>query len=296
MWGECRDWRNEIEEGGPGAPLSGGARAHLSTCAACRAAQVEGERLRQLLGGLGCVEPPADFDFRLRARMARGGRPARATLIRTRRAFGLAAACLAVFCGLAFLRLNSAGTGGEFRAADVSDAATNDGALPRPGARAEAPDTGGAGVETGGVSRTIGAADGIRLTGAGGGGPEVAASAQPRRTTPAAYAAALPARAAGRQPGNRPGHSRRPGDSAFGVSAARVRTISGADDETASVRRQPLAIPVGASDEPLRVLLRDERGSVRLVPTRSVSFGSQQIVARERGAQKTSFTDQEGVW
>src|SRR5689334_19451543 len=67
---DCKAYRREIEEAVEGRPASADARAHLALCRACGDALRERERLRALVGGLGRVEAPADFEFRLRARMA----------------------------------------------------------------------------------------------------------------------------------------------------------------------------------------------------------------------------------
>src|ERR1044071_1686117 len=67
---ECKVYRREIDEAAGGGHVSTGARAHAAHCRACGDALRERERLRALVGGLGRVEAPADFEFRLRARMA----------------------------------------------------------------------------------------------------------------------------------------------------------------------------------------------------------------------------------
>lgn len=43
---------------------------HLRECGACREFQEKQTKLRQIVGSLGTVAAPADFDFRLRARLA----------------------------------------------------------------------------------------------------------------------------------------------------------------------------------------------------------------------------------
>src|SRR5918998_6414155 len=65
---ECKVFRREIEE--DGGVMSAGARAHASLCRACGEELRERESLRALVGGLGKVDAPADFEFRLRARMS----------------------------------------------------------------------------------------------------------------------------------------------------------------------------------------------------------------------------------
>ena len=54
--------------------------------------------------------------------------------------------------------------------------------------------------------------------------------------------------------------------------------------------------PVKASGEPLRVILRDERGAERVVPMRSVSFGSQDVLARGAATRPSATVDVGGVW
>lgn len=65
----CQACRREIEES-DGRSLAGHAGAHLETCAECRAFAEEQTTLRRLIGSLEVVSAPADFDFRLRARLA----------------------------------------------------------------------------------------------------------------------------------------------------------------------------------------------------------------------------------
>ena len=66
----CQTCRAEIEELEAGAPLSERARAHVRVCPECWAFHDERQALRRLVGGLGPVSAPPDFDFRLRARLA----------------------------------------------------------------------------------------------------------------------------------------------------------------------------------------------------------------------------------
>ena len=67
-WMECRATRREIDEGGE--QLSVQALRHVAACAPCLAFRNERARLRELLTSLEPVTAPADFDFRLRARIA----------------------------------------------------------------------------------------------------------------------------------------------------------------------------------------------------------------------------------
>lgn len=62
--------RREIDQTAAGEQLSSEALRHVASCAACAAFQNERARLRELLTSLEPVAAPADFDFRLRARIA----------------------------------------------------------------------------------------------------------------------------------------------------------------------------------------------------------------------------------
>ncbi|HKG60844.1 MAG TPA: hypothetical protein VKB05_13875 [Pyrinomonadaceae bacterium] len=66
----CKLIRRELDELMLGAEWSAAATEHLRECASCREFQVQQTKLRQIVGSLGTVEAPADFDFRLRARLA----------------------------------------------------------------------------------------------------------------------------------------------------------------------------------------------------------------------------------
>ena len=98
---ECRVTRQQIDELELGERPNERATAHLSLCAGCRDFRAERNELRELVGSLESVVAPADFEMRLRARIAREQSPSRqeplfARLIRTP---ALAAAALFVMAG-----------------------------------------------------------------------------------------------------------------------------------------------------------------------------------------------------
>src|ERR1043165_10208430 len=68
---ECREVRQEIDQSELGQRLSESSESHLIGCASCAAFRAERTRLRELVGSLQPVTAPADFDVRLRARLAR---------------------------------------------------------------------------------------------------------------------------------------------------------------------------------------------------------------------------------
>ncbi|HSS19226.1 MAG TPA: hypothetical protein VLL54_04070 [Pyrinomonadaceae bacterium] len=66
----CQNIRGEIEAAGSADYLSRAAMAHISSCPACETLSRQQNQLHSILSGLGTVEAPGDFDFKLRARLA----------------------------------------------------------------------------------------------------------------------------------------------------------------------------------------------------------------------------------
>lgn len=66
----CEEIRRELDELTLDETCSTTAIEHLRGCGACREFQEKQTKLRQIVGSLGTVSAPADFDFRLRARLA----------------------------------------------------------------------------------------------------------------------------------------------------------------------------------------------------------------------------------
>jgi hypothetical protein len=78
---QCRHVRREIDDSELNLRLSDQVQAHIASCPDCHEFRDERTRLRQLVGSLEPVTAPADFDLRLRARIAaERQRPARASL------------------------------------------------------------------------------------------------------------------------------------------------------------------------------------------------------------------------
>jgi len=66
----CEVIRQELDELMLDETSSAAVAEHLRQCAACREFNEKQTRLRQIVGSLGTVSAPPDFDFRLRARLA----------------------------------------------------------------------------------------------------------------------------------------------------------------------------------------------------------------------------------
>jgi hypothetical protein len=103
----CRKARREIEAAAGAEFLNIRVRRHLSSCAACKAVLREQTSLLQLVSSLGTVSAPDDFDFRLRARLAREkqelARPLAGNLLFGLRSGALATILLLVGSALMFV-------------------------------------------------------------------------------------------------------------------------------------------------------------------------------------------------
>ena len=103
----CNQVRTEIDEKDLTVSLSPGAMEHLRHCNECQEFQIKGTKLRQIVGSLETVAAPADFDFRLRARLAndrtvasyRSMAPVRVWRLRS----AAVAAMLLIFAGTIFV-------------------------------------------------------------------------------------------------------------------------------------------------------------------------------------------------
>lgn len=107
----CELVRRELDERILEETCSTAALDHLRECAACRDFDEKQTKLRQIVGSLGTVAAPADFDFRLRARLANESNSAAShfnffAVPALRRGF-VAAAVLIVFAIGALLVRNS---------------------------------------------------------------------------------------------------------------------------------------------------------------------------------------------
>lgn len=67
---QCNAIRRELEEVALNEVFSVATAEHVRACADCREFQRQQMKLRQIIGSLDTVNAPADFDFRLRARLA----------------------------------------------------------------------------------------------------------------------------------------------------------------------------------------------------------------------------------
>jgi len=100
----CKLVRRELDELMLGEAWSAAATEHLRDCAECREFHVQQTKLRKIVGSLGTVEAPADFDFRLRARLAKGASSAPIYWRLVRSGMVVAAMAVVVLMGVVVVR------------------------------------------------------------------------------------------------------------------------------------------------------------------------------------------------
>jgi hypothetical protein len=257
---DCKVFRREIEEAADGRPASAAARAHLALCRACGEELRERERLRALVGGLGRVEAPADFEFRLRARMAASRAEGGRNGFNGRWLYGFApvavAACFLIVSATLYFRQAA-----RPRTEDMPVAAASPAQTPAINKTEVAP---------------------VESAKAGGqtvpSNPVEVASSRVHKVARRSNARAAQARE---------------------VALRNERRTDVAQQNTANftVTGAPVIhLPVQSSAEPLRLILRDESGAERVVPMRSVSFGSQDLLSRGAATRPPVATEVGGVW
>lgn len=285
---DCKLFRSEIEDADIDAGVSDAARAHLSRgCDACGEFYRERRSLRDLLGGLERVSAPADFEFRLRARLAGGAGGSREGFPRLRFVprFAPVAAAVCLLVAAAFtIRLQFASP-----QTDGGERATVGVATPLESERNE-PVT----IQTGTASTGDALERGLKSNEASGRNLQIADEVQ---ISPPAPGRGVEVVRHNFAPSN--ALARRSNSPAARENASRVGTTakiaSTAPDEVATAA-QTVAVRVGASARPLKVVLRDERGTARVVPVQRVSFGAQDLVRHVSTNARASLAEREGVW
>jgi hypothetical protein len=265
----CQKYRTEIEELERGAALTESARAHAAGCDSCRAFRAGDDSLRALVGGLARVEAPGDFEFRLRARIARsegvGARPAFWRGFVPGGAWLTVAGCLVLALGV-FVRFRP----GQTTSPQSAPAAVQTHEIAR--AASTPGKSVGAGVEDGEV-RTVAHAESL----------PTALVRSSNRTTRAqqSHKFILPHEAAEQLAGLQNG-----GD------ATETLTL---DSQGMKIYvGTPIALPVSTHDRPLEALFKDTSGATRSVSVDAVTFGARDLRSRRAQARNASYT--QGVW
>lgn len=277
---DCKVFRTEIDVAADGGALGPRAAAHVASCAACGDELRGREALRGLVRGLGRVEAPADFEYRLRARMAGskpgGGRGVFGGLFPVRGfAWAAFAVCvLSVTAAVYYMQAQQS----KQNAPSVAESA------PQAPASPIASEPNNANQKTTQQSEQSGG----RQTVANDPSPILAQRASDvkrvvtqtrERELSAREPRAESTRGRSLEADLRPAPVQLPG-------------LNSANNGAALVQAQ--GIQLGTSAGTLRVVLRDERGTP--VTMRSVSFGSQQLLSREAATRRPNSKDEEGVW
>jgi hypothetical protein len=265
---EDRDSRREY--------LSDAAESHMAACASCRIFGEERLALRRLVGGLERVSAPADFEFRMRARMAseRSVGASRAAWF-TFKPAGLSwplAGCLALAISASLYfqpRIDETPATSSAEQARVATPQTTQ--APVAAATEAAPH----------AART--ASNEIRS------GASVVAS----KISPAQHRRTLPSRLTGREV-----VEREPARVEESTSTSLTGTMPRfASSDAARVEGATIPVPLDAPEGRLNVLLRDTSGGARTISVDSVSFGSRDVMGRPGAAYKrASLSTNEGVW
>lgn len=285
---DCKAFRTESEELETGESLSAGAQAHVNTCTGCRTFQAERLALRQLVGQLGAVSAPPDFDFHLRARLAAAKAAGNHSSHRMRFAPGLkaisvAAAFAVMIAGAIIFKQLQTGqsprqqvaTGNSSPAQTVPDSQPqkHDNASEQ---LASAPknDEGSAPVSASPASNT----DGVVNT--KGDAAKIALARRPRNSV-------------------QPQSNRSPlitNEIGFGGSPTVITPVRPSSTNTASEGDATNTTALlRVSSQPFKMVLHDRQGALRSVSLEPVIFGSQDFLGRAVPRQP-SASNVEGIW
>lgn len=279
---DCKVFRQEMEESETGERLSTTAQAHVDSCAACRAFQQERLSLRQLVGSLGPVNAPPDFDFRLRARLAAAeSASGNSFLQRVRFAPGLkavsvaAAFVLLITAAVVFRQSQSGRVNAPATSENVVAVKANEGQPQsqdsKPPQLANAPqDEKPASVDNNsGVVKTGGSSQ------AGNDAEELAQEKRGRNAVA--------------------GKTVRPPVSSNEAAFSGAPLITRAGPSATSVMSDNATALLQVPSQPVRLILHDRQGTTRSVSLEPVIFGSQNFLERAT-LKATRSSDVEGIW
>ncbi|HEY0004559.1 MAG TPA: hypothetical protein VGB17_07080 [Pyrinomonadaceae bacterium] len=270
----CRNIQREIEEAGPGQPLSQPALDHVEACRPCHLFLQEQLSLQNLIGSLETVSAPANFEFRLRARLATAESTRRRRLLSLQSAPGTPAiaiaACFALLVAAAVffkqiqpdhsslapqaqaLQTSPAVESRTQTAARNSEAHTSDN--PEQALRQDQDDEAGPFAV-----HSSTAVDHSR------GRSNRQARGEAERGLPSTTLAAV----------------KRPSSIDFSGSSAPALTL--------------MVVQGPATSEPLKVSLDDGRGATRTVSVQPVTFGSHELIERSN-LSRIPAADTKGIW
>lgn len=265
---ECRSTQREIDAIELNQPLSAESRAHISDCASCRELFDHGSSLRTLVASLEPVGAPANFDMRLRARLAAEKEPKSVWINFWRQTPGVPAIALAfslLVIGAFAIYLRPAGT--------QQVAGTREPAAPSAGT------TGG--ISSGTTVQNSEPLNGTQVTG----GENGIIPAADQQGTPAG------SRRLGKSAVELAAGTKGSGIASREFSLLPAGSIKREEDGTATSPVVSLSAPV----QPVVVSMRDDHGATRTISLPPVSFGSQRLI--QPGYQSASLASSaKGAW
>ena len=254
----CDTVRRELDETNLGEESSSSAMLHLQQCVECSEFHQSRTKLRQLVGSLGTIEAPADFDFRLRARLAGEKSPQRRVFLNWSPGLrALAAAAIVLMVGVIIL-ISQLGNQPPNSVVKVEDTP----------ARLEP-------VKTEPIDSRIPKAIDPRVIEESSAGTTEAG--RPRRK--ASAGPELAEVRAKRQLATKEFSS---------VSAPRFQ-----QEESVADAGFIKVFPIGSANQSLRVSLEDGNGNWRTISLPPVSFGSQRVVATGSVSNQLAA---KGIW
>jgi hypothetical protein len=277
----CQKFRTEIEETARAASLGVRTAAHLAVCGECRAFRDERESLRGLVASLARVEAPADFEFRLRARIARadGASDARSGWrgFVPGAAWVAVAGCLVLALGLfAYFRTSQ----GTDQIAAARDTASNGSQVTTPGVERNVNQPGN------GVTPTVvaeGANEGANVDETQDSTESSADLTGRTRRAPRRQRFIIP-REAVQQLAEAQHDGRQLGTNILGEGEMKIYTAS------------PIPLPGTTQERPLEAMFTDARGASHAVSVDPVTFGARGLPVQRGHVANVKYTQTQGVW
>ncbi len=275
----CQTCRIEIEELETIERLSDLARAHLSVCAMCRAFHDERQSLKRLIGGLGTVNAPPDFDFRLRARIsaaktAGNHHSSWRSFLASAPAIGLAASFALLVAGVVFY--NQIKSKPSIIESPVASSAVSPEQKPVQASVKPAPP----------VIVRENAPPASNIIGKDDAGSVAVAVENPRSRKVGGNRNAV------RREASQPGANDAPVFSNDTAVRSAPQIVAGGPAPFNAGMNPVIELPVRSASQPVRIFVDDKSGAKRTLTLEPVIFGSQDLMGRStpRGASS------QGIW
>jgi len=260
----CRNIRREIEEAGSAGFLSAAALSHLEDCTACQTLSRQQTNLQTLLSGLGTVEAPGDFDFRLRARLASEKRMGAVSMPFGNLSFGLRSTAVTAI----LLLLGAAVLFVALKSNPNTQLAGGNQVAPKPAAPAPAV-----------VNPVNGPGANEIVKGSTGTEPRLIKENQ------------LAGRRTSKEPGMRSEVASNRSGKRVGTRDESLKGAQGFTRDQLAGTYPTAAFPINASYQSLKLSVDDSRGTPRTISLPSVSFGSQRTLSQTASPLLASARD-----